>query len=150
MYRTVRSRTRVRPGELEPTQTPAATQHAGDATARAARAGDVTATDLVRFRTMQGSWRVAQMAQLLPASASPDEAQVRAVLRAIRSDLAASQCEIARLASEQQDGHTAASVMQQCLWQLVLGRDMGPSSTHAGVGVPAVRLCGMHCELHLT
>ena len=35
------------------------------------------------------------------------------------------------------------------LWRLVLGRDMGCSSTHAGVGVP-VRLCQMHRELHLT
>ena len=77
MYRTVRSRTHVSPGELEPTQTPAATQRAGDITARAARAGDVTAAGSVRFRTVQpvqgccSSWRVAQMAPLPPASAPP-------------------------------------------------------------------------------
>ena len=35
------------------------------------------------------------------------------------------------------------------LRRLVLGRDTGCSSTHAGVGVP-VRLCQMHRELHLT
>ena len=35
------------------------------------------------------------------------------------------------------------------LWRLVFGRDMGSSSTPAGVGVP-VRLCQMHRELHLT
>jgi len=108
-YRAVRSRARVSPGELEPTQTPAATQRAGDVTARAARAGDVTAADSVRFRTVQGSWRVAQMAPLPPASAPPDE--VRAALRAMRSSLATAQCEVARLTSEQDDGQRAASAV---------------------------------------